>query len=511
MNPDAPSPNPMSGDLTDELRTTSVWTDDMLARAGIPMAYYPLVSLGGGFGSFVLIDRLRIYGVPPEQLRVVTQNPDPWTTYRGLASNSQIPDHERIRSDSASCPDNLWGFPSYAFTEAWEDKSLKPILGVMTEPILADYFTPRSGQVYRATAKEAQRIGWATMLQPGRARMVRKHADGGYVVLVTPPDGWGPTKRVALRARWVHVAVGYPGVNFTPDLQEYRERTQDFTHVVNAYEPHEHVYEQLRGRGGRVLVRGSGIVGSRILQRLLDEHEKHGARIQVLHLFRTYRDGKSGPLTFRRESKNGFSYQAFNYAKAAWGGQLKAQLERLTGQERADFIKAMGGTNTPHRKAWDDQLDRARASGVYRTAIGTVKSVERVPGGILTTIATPDGQQVPLEADVIIDATGLVADLKRSQLLGDLLDHAGAGRNPMGRLDVSNHFEVTGTRHEPGRVYASGSITLGGPFAPVDSFLGLQYVAQQISDDLVRQGFAPRFGPGRSISQWWRWARGVAP
>lgn len=305
--------------------------------------------------------------------------------------------------------------------------------------------------------------------------------------------------------------MGYPGVNFTPDLQDYRQRTGDFTHVVNAYEPHEHVYEQLRGRGGRVLVRGSGIVGSRILSRLLDEVELRGARVQVLHLFRTWRDGPSGPPTFRREARNGFQYQAFNYAKGAWGGQLKERLERLTGAERADFVKSMGGTNTPHRKTWDAQLDRARASGVYRAAIGTVQSVERTPTGILTTIRTPDGNTAPLEADFIIDATGLEADLTQSQLLADLLEHVGAGRSPMGRLDVSNHFEITGTRNDPGRMYASGSITLGGPYAPVDSFLGLQYVAQQISDDLVRQGFAPRFGPARSIGQWWRWVRGEAP
>lgn len=499
------------GDLTERLRTTSVWTDEMLTEAGIPVANVPLVTIGGGFGSFSLADRLRIYGVPPDQIRVVTPRPNAWDTYRHLATVSQIPDHERIRSDSASCPDNLWGYPSYAFREAWEDQSLKPLWQVATEPDLSDPFTPRAGQVYRSTAKEAERIGWAGMLQPGRGRMVRKHAAGGYVVLVTPPEGWGPTRRVAYRCRWVHVAVGYPGVNFTPDLQDYRQRTGDFTHVVNAYEPHEHVYEQLRGRGGRVLVRGSGIVGSRILSRLLDEVELRGARVQVLHLFRTWRDGPSGPPTFRREARNGFQYQAFNYAKGAWGGQLKERLERLTGAERADFVKSMGGTNTPHRKTWDAQLDRARASGVYRAAIGTVQSVERTPTGILTTIRTPDGNTAPLEADFIIDATGLEADLTQSQLLADLLEHVGAGRSPMGRLDVSNHFEITGTRNDPGRMYASGSITLGGPYAPVDSFLGLQYVAQQISDDLVRQGFAPRFGPARSIGQWWRWVRGEAP
>src|SRR4051812_9729063 len=40
-----------SGDLTDELLTTAVWTDDMVARAGIPIVDVPMVSIGGGIGS----------------------------------------------------------------------------------------------------------------------------------------------------------------------------------------------------------------------------------------------------------------------------------------------------------------------------------------------------------------------------------------------------------------------------------------------------------------------------
>ena len=56
-------------------------------------------------------------------------------------------------------------------------------------------------------------------------------------------------------------------------------------------------------------------------------------------------------------------------------------------------------------------------------------------------------------------------------------------------------------------MYASGSATLGGPFPGVDTFFGLQIAAQEIADDLVRQGFAQRLGPGRSTSQWWKWVR----
>ena len=57
-------------------------------------------------------------------------------------------------------------------------------------------------------------------------------------------------------------------------------------------------------------------------------------------------------------------------------------------------------------------------------------------------------------------------------------------------------FEVRGTRSEPGRLYASGTATLGGYFPGVDTFLGLQIAAQEIADDLAAQGFCPGARPG---------------
>ena len=49
----------------------------------------------------------------------------------------------------------------------------------------------------------------------------------------------------------------------------------------------------------------------------------------------------------------------------------------------------------------------------------------------------------------------------------------GAQRSPYGRMPVELSFEVTGTRNGDGLIFASGSATLGGPYATVDSFLGL--------------------------------------
>jgi hypothetical protein len=49
-------------------------------------------------------------------------------------------------------------------------------------------------------------------------------------------------------------------------------------------------------------------------------------------------------------------------------------------------------------------------------------------------------------------------------------------RGPTG-LQVTNDFEISGLRNGKGRAYAAGTITSGGPYLAVDSFLGLQYSA----------------------------------
>ena len=502
-----------SGDLTDALTNTSVWTDEAVAGAGIPIEDAGLVTIGGGLGSFALADTLRIAGLRTDQIRVLGDNTVPSATYEYLATNSQIPRHERLRSDAGSVMDNIWGFPSYALREAWADKSPRAVWQVVTEPVLAEYFTPRAGQVYESVQRESARIGWLDMLRLGFARMVRKRHGGGYYVIHTPePQGQGP-KRRAYRTNFVHIAVGYPGVQFLADLKEYRERTGDYGRVVNAYEPHDHVYAECRTRPCTVLVRGSGIVGSRVLQRLLDDREA-GAETRVVHLFRNYVGEPQGDkATWKRPGKDGFAYQAFNFPKAAWGGQLRYTLEGLEGDARAALIDEMGGTNTAPRKDWQEQLERGKKAGFYQQAVGSVSSVEPTPDGsaIRTTVTSRSGDVTHIDAQFIIDATGLESSLENHRLMADLLQHSGAGKNPKGRLDVERHFEVRGTANGAGRVYASGSITLGGYYAGVDSFLGLQYAAQRIADDLAEQGLGRKIGTARSISQWLKWARNKQP
>lgn len=501
------------GDLTDELIDTSVWTDELMAASGIPVVDVPFVSVGGGMGSFAMADTLRVGGVPANSIRILTGLDRPYENYKYLTNNSQIPEYERIRSDSGSVLDNIWGWPSYALREAFAAKSVRgfvePLAQVMTEPVLTDYYTPRLGDVFASVEREMPRIGYPSMVDKGQVRMVRRRIGGGYFTILTPREGTAATRRVAYRSTYVHVTVGYPGLKFLPDLQDYLDRTGDLGKIVNAYAPHSHVYEDILKRPATVLVRGAGIVASRVLQRMMEDIENRGAPTRIVHLFRTYQAGTHGPgLFMRRRARHGVAIQGFNWPKGTWGGQLQYRLEHASDAKRRDLFEVMGGTTTPMRKSWQRQISRGLEAGWYHQAIGQVSSMNPTPDGrIMTAVRGADGADRELVADYIIDCTGLEADIREHRLLSDLLDHGGATTNVLGKLSVSPVFEVIGAASEPGRLYAAGASTLGSYYAGVDTFLGLQYAARRITDDLARLGFCARIGPARSVSQWWRWMR----
>ena len=467
----------------------------MVRAAGIPVTDIPFVTIGGGIGSFVTVDYLRIAGVAADRIAVLSNLDFAWQTYEYLTRVSQIPRPERIRSDSASRPDNIWGFPSYALAEAIGERTLRAAVAGAGRADLGRLLHPEGGAgIRRARAREqADRLVPDAGQGPGQDG---QEAPGRRLLRDPDPDGRRrrATKRLAYRAEFVHLAVGYPGLRFLPELQEFRTAHQDFHHVVSAYEEHEHVYEAARTKHLVVMLRGGGIVASRVLQRLMDDRAKYGLSTEIVHLFRTYIDGSHGPNAWsRRKGAHGFAYQGFNYPKSVWGGQLKARMRKLEGEDRGKAYKLMGGTNTPYRRRWQAQMNEGRDAGWYRTMAGTVEQMRLDQGKIISVVKTQNGM-VEVAADFVIDCTGLEADIAEHRVLADLLEHSGAGRNPLGRLDVERTFELRGSASGPGVMYASGATTLGGYFPGVDTFLGLQVAAQEIADDLARRGFCHRIG-----------------
>lgn len=500
--------------LPSHLQDTDVWTDAMVAAAGIPVSDVPFLSVGGGMGSFVTVDYLRAAcGVPAADIKVVSNLDHPWRTYEYLTRVSQLPRNRRIRSDSASRPDNLWGFPSYALQEAVRDRSLKPLAQVLLEPVFADFYTPRLGAVLEGIEREADRIGYWDMLVKGEAWMVRRRVGGGYFVVMAPRPQDAPRVGAgygisAYRCRDVHIAVGYSGLKFTPEMRRFREEMNDFHHVVNGYEDHEHVYEALRSRPATVLVRGGGIVTSAVLERLLSERALYGSDVRIVHLFRSYVQGRHGRNPWlKRPGGHGFAYQGFNYPKSAWGGQLKARMRRQEGDARVRTYEDIGGTTTPWRQQWQRRLVEAREAGWYQSRSGTIQDMWLAEDKVVARVASPEGEQ-QLTVDYVIDCTGLDADITEHRVLADLLEHSGARRNPLGRLDVEPTFQLRGADSGPGQIYVTGAASFGGYFPGVDTFLGLQISAQEVADDMAERGNCKKAGPLSSTIGWLRWATG---
>lgn len=493
-------------------------------------------AIGGGLGSFMWVDHLRVFGVQANDIRVLGIAGDrrPYSKWGRLCRNSQIPEHERIRSNSISTADNIWGFPGYASREMVRDLlqgrlvGIKHILQVFGEPNVTESFTPRLSDIFKSVDKEAQRIGWEDMWVSARVLAVRKTDDERYVIAYrasseSEADTPSAERDRFVIARFIQVSTGYPAANFLEDLQKFRYEHPGATNVVNAYEEHDEIYRTLERQGGTVLIRGRGIVASRVIQRVAEARSRN-PNIRILHLMRSpVTEGHKYDFA-KRPARNDVEHQPFNWPKACWGGSLRQKLERASPEERSKLMAAWGGTTTADRDDWNVLIETGKAEGWYKVFYGSVGSITDQGGRIVTRLQSTERFQESLElaAEFVIDCTGLIAKIDETPLIADIVKTYDVARNkvtgdgPEARLSgiaVSNNFDIPGLQNGRGRAFAAGIITANGPYAAVDSFLGLQYAALRAVDHLatLRAPGVSRFGPFRSSYQWIKWCAGASP
>ncbi len=490
-----------------------------VTASGLPVQEVDYLAIGGGMGSFAWVNCLRICGVAPEQIRVIGASPRPYTLYRRLCENSQIFDADRLRSDSGSTPDNLWGWPGYALREAWsvfKKGDLRAAVAVLWqvfgEPVLADPYTPRAGDVYRALEREAGRIGWDRMLCVGYVRCLRKTDDGRYVALYKVPTAEGDWQAQVLVATYVHMATGYSGLQRLPQLQAYRDPLDD-GRFVHAYEAHEHIYRHLADYGGRVVLRGRGIVAARMIERLAEVRASND-RVHILHLMREPRAEIHQVGAARRAAHFHWVLQPFNWPKSAFGGVWQAALANSDAVEQGYILDSLGAVTTANRTAWRRLIEQGWREGWYQIYLGEIEQVVSEEDDLKVRVRDKSGRSSAVfTVDFMIDATGLNHHAEDNPLLRDLRQHYTLELNRYQRLQVNDDFEVRNMRNDGGRLYAAGVISFGGSYAPVDSFMGLQYAAQRSVDALTGSG-----APGLrhlnglySARQWLRWAWGRTP
>ncbi len=492
-----------------------------LRQSGLPVVETTYLALGGGLGSFAWVDYLRICGTAVHDIAVVGYEPVPYGRFQRLCRHSQISDEQRIRSDSGARPDNLWGWPGYAVQEIvgllrrgkWGEAG-RIAWQIFSETALADNYAPRAEMVYRAMEREMRRIGWRQMFHQGEICAIRQTDDGRYVVVVVPMgDGRAPHCFIA---PYLHLALGHPAIQLSPETQAYRQNTGDCHLLVQAYERHEHIYHQLERRGGMVILRGRGIVASRILQRLDEIRQTTGRDIQVIHLLRHALTADTEYGRARRLTRHHWQWQPYNFPKAAFGGDLRVVLEEATPEIRRELLAVWGGSTTSNRQDWREIVARGRRKGWYRLVFGEVGCI-RTNGRDRLILhlqqESPLPQERRLVADFVIDCTGLDDRLTIHPLLADLSGRYGLRQNSSGRLEVTPDFELKQLRNGEGQVFVAGVMASGNAYAPVDSFLGLQYAAQRSVAALVQER-----APGlrtlkgwESARQWGRWWQGVEP
>ena len=517
-----------------------------LRTSGYLHGEFDYLALGGGIGCFAWVDHLRIFGVPAKSICVLGSydwNPDnprdyarPYGNYRRLCQNSQIRGSDRLRSNSISTPDNIWGFPGYASRETWRDLKrlriggLRHVLKVFGEPALTESYGPHSEDVFRALDREAARIGWPQLCFDCRILALRKTSDGRYAVAFRMKEehARGGNRDRVVVGKFVHLATGYPAYRTEKDVFDFNIQYLDENRVFKAYDSHDWVYRWLEQKSApaAVAVRGRGIVASRILQRLAAARAQND-KIQVFHQMRTAIGEGSRYGLARRAVSNNTERQPFDWPKSCWGGELRSELENASPENRSRILAKLGGTTTVARRNWERIIADGRRKGWYRVAIGRleIKGLsEKGPAGkVVMEYSGPDSS-LPreIQVDYVIDCIGLIGDITNSEFLKDLVETYPVPRNrdlnqkdpvALCGIAVTPDFEIASLRHDGGRVYAAGQIVDHGPHAAVDTFLGLQFAALRSVDHLYTIG-APnisRFGWLKSFSQWLRWCFNRAP
>lgn len=473
-------------------------TDDQLAAQGIPVSRVALATIGGGLGSFALVDRLRIGGVPAAQIAVLGPHRSPGTAFLARCRTAGLGPDDRLRSGSSARIDNLWGFPGYAAAEARRTRRPGALARSLADGLAAEAWAPTVGQVQAAIEREAWRIGWSTMTTGASAEYLFKRADGGFFV-VTRTAG----KLAAVRCDHVHLALGAAAPVVPAASAAHLAGHPDDRRIRHAWDDHEDAIEHLATDGGAVLVQGSGLAATRALERIAAARTRHGRDIHVWHVMRRWPAGRPD-----RREELGFSHQDLDFPRAAYGGGLADQLRDADEDERLELIETWGATSTPYRRETAALLEQARADGWYDAVVGEVESYRDAGRPLKAAIRLEDGERLTLDVDHVIDATGLDRNAQTHGLVADLLAFSPVSTNRLGGLLVDEQYTVTGGRSGDGLMFASGTTALGGHFGPVDTFAGLQHAALAIADELTDAGLGHRLTPWRSLRGWLGWMGG---
>jgi hypothetical protein len=484
--------------------------------------YSRYLLVGGGIGSFIFFHNLRNRGVSHHQILTVGPNLRAYAKFKVFCNNSQIDDNTRLRSDSSATPDNLWGIPGFAVREIINSiadnrfkNALKITWQIFSETLFSEPYTPKAGDVFKYIDSEAVRINWAESFKKGFVLSIRKTTDLRYVVLVRFLSNDNVYEDGLVVTNFVHLSTGNWNAKYLPEVERYRQDySKNIMNIVNAYENHDHIYKYIKNNPATIVVRGRGITASRIIEKIIEIKKEYKQKIRIINILRGPKKYKEKFSFAYRKLIDDWEYQHFNFPKSCFGGNLKTMIHNLPEEKRAKVIRRFGAVTAAPRRKFMNDIYVAKKEGWFHTYFGEVNKFEFDGNQVLLYLYNSiNDYNLNFRADFVVDSVGLESDLRKNRLYLDMINTYNLKLNEFQKLKVENNYAVEGMENGFSRVFASGIITTGNKFAPVDSFAGHQYVVNQILEYIenLKVLGVHRLSPVYSFGQWFRWVLNIKP
>ena len=400
--------------------------------------------VGNGFGALLVYATAIYLGFKPDQIGIFGEGTNPVATYQQFAWNLG---QTVLRSESEShfLPAD---WPTFAQLDAYARRDPSPLLRSAERK-----FNPGVPDVLTEAGIVARRLGYPTRVLGGRkvGWVVREPGPPAHFTL------YDEDSNVLGRCKHAMLAMGHGPLAFPGVYGEAREDPRMADRVVQAYEPKSY------SRGGRYIVVGTGIASVNEWANALDA----GASC----------------IALRRNPQP--DEQDLNVPRCLFDGSGIDEFQKLTFDERVDFLGAALKGTSPKRRGWGEKIKKGRDAGRFEEVVGNVVGIEPGPAGLKVRLKLLDGSD-PGELHVtgIVCGTGFVKSALALPVLRRLVQTYDVPIEH-DRIRIKTNCGVPPLDREDSRLCMMG-LTANTVVPNGDTIAGLKYIARRFVGDCAR-------------------------